>query len=135
MPNRASGEVIPGGGGSWGAPGCGRGKPSVGGAWFEDWFARPKEDCGCGKDCPIPVPGECARCDGAPSCCDERAFGDRGLGLSLILLEGNIDELEVSPAGGKVMCVDCEADVDTFDPPWLAGGGKRWLGRPAAIGG
>src|SRR3954452_10370985 len=34
-PNRPSGEVIPGGGGSWGTPGCGRGRPSVG-AWFDD---------------------------------------------------------------------------------------------------
>ena len=61
--------------------------------------------------------GECARCGGALSCCDESAFGDRGLGLSLILLVGKIEEPEVSPAGGKVMCVDCEADVDTPDPP------------------
>lgn len=76
---------------------------------------RPNEDCGCGKDCPIP--GECARCGGAFSCCDDRVFGDSGLGLSLILLEGKMDDPDASPAGGKVRCADCEVDVETFGPP------------------
>lgn len=67
---------------------------------------------------------------------EDKVLGDKDVGLSVMLAEGRLEEVECAAVGKFIVPVVEIGEVDELEPLWLVAGGKRPPGdRLTAIGG